>query len=77
MAEKYARYWVDQASEPGGKVKVVQFHPSYSYEEFIEGIRPESIDNSDGTKQISYPVKPGVFRRFCEEASQILIGDLS
>ena len=70
VAEKYARYWVDQASEPGGKVKVVQFHPSYSYEEFIEGIRPESIDNSDGTKQISYPVKPGVFRRFCEEASQ-------
>lgn len=70
VADKFAHYWVDQAKESGGKVKVVQFHPSYSYEEFVEGIRPESVDCADGTKQITYPVKPGIFRRLCDEASQ-------
>lgn len=70
VAEKYAQYWVDQAKEFGGEVRVVQFHPSYSYEEFVEGIRPESVDGPGETKQVTYPVKTGIFRRFCAEASQ-------
>lgn len=70
VADKFAQYWVDQARELGGEVKVVQFHPSYSYEEFMEGIRPESVDGPNGTKQITYPVKSGIFRRLCDEASQ-------
>jgi MoxR-like ATPase len=70
VAEKFAEYWVDQANEPGGFVRVIQFHPSYSYEEFVEGIRPDTIDAPGGLKQISYPVKPGIFRRLCDEAGQ-------
>jgi len=70
VADIFAQYWVDQAKELGGEVKVVQFHPSYSYEEFVEGIRPESVDGPDSTKQITYPVKPGIFRRLCDEASR-------
>lgn len=70
VADMFAKYWVDQAKELGGEVKVVQFHSSYSYEEFVEGIRPESMDGPDGTKQITYPVKPGIFRRLCDEASR-------
>lgn len=70
VADKFAQYWVDQARELGGDVKVVQFHPSYSYEEFMEGIRPESVDVPNGTKLITYPVRSGIFRRLCEEASQ-------
>ena len=42
----------------------VTFHQSYSYEDFIEGIRPETTP--DGT--ISYNVRPGVFRRICARA---------
>lgn len=45
-------------------MQIIQFHPSYSYEEFIEGIRPEARD--DGPPR--YPVRPGIFRAFCEEA---------
>ena len=55
VADKFAQYWVDQAIESGGEVKVVQFHPSYSYEEFVEGIRPDSIEGPNGTKLITYP----------------------
>ena len=38
------------------------FHQSYGYEEFIEGIKPVE-DAGD----ITYQVKPGVFKKFCEE----------
>lgn len=45
-------------------IELVQFHPSYSYEEFIEGIRPEAQDQGPPL----FPVKPGAFREFCEKA---------
>ncbi|UVE49654.1 AAA family ATPase [Haloferax larsenii] len=46
-------------------VTTIQFHPSYSYEEFIEGIRPE-YDDADDT--LKYPTKKGRFVEFCDEA---------
>jgi 5-methylcytosine-specific restriction protein B len=44
----------------------VTFHQSFAYEEFVEGIRPET--QSDGS--VAYRVRPGVFRRLCERAKQ-------
>jgi len=49
------------AKQMNGITKSVTFHQSYGYEEFIEGIRPQSTDNG-----ITYPVKPGVFKKFCQ-----------
>lgn len=46
------------------RFEFVTFHQSYGYEEFIEGLRP--VTNSAG--DISYEVKPGVFKRLCERA---------
>lgn len=60
VAKKFARYFVDQVA---GHVRVVQFHPSYAYEEFVEGIRPHSEKG-----QLTYPIEPGLFRRLCDEA---------
>jgi len=51
---------------PGG-VRLVQFHPGYSYEEFVEGIRPRSVEANGGT-QIAYPVEPGVLCEFAADA---------
>jgi len=42
------------------------FHQSYSYDDFIEGIRP-SVEKTNG--EITYPVLPGVFRRICQQAT--------
>ena len=50
------------------RYEFITFHQSYSYEEFVEGIRPvvESSDEQDG--QIRYAVLPGIFRRLCARA---------
>jgi 5-methylcytosine-specific restriction protein B len=46
-------------------IEVVQFHPSYAYEDFMEGIRP-LIGDQDGT--IRYEIRPGVLRRVADDA---------
>ncbi|WP_300742427.1 AAA family ATPase [uncultured Brachyspira sp.] len=49
--------------------KFVQFHPSYDYTDFVEGLRP--IKDSDG--KISFERKDGVFKDFCKKALENLI----
>ena len=61
LAERLARY----IAGADGETKTVQFHPSYGYEDFIEGIRPVLDTES---KQVTYTVEPGVFRTFCDRA---------
>ncbi len=39
----------------------VQFHPSFSYEDFFEGLRPVN-QQSEGKNEISYEIVPGVFK---------------
>lgn len=68
VARNFARYWAERAPDPRGKVEIVQFHPSYAYEEFVEGIRPESVAGADGRRELSYPVKPGLFLKMCQAA---------
>ncbi|HEK3301665.1 TPA: AAA family ATPase [Pseudomonas aeruginosa] len=47
------------------RYEFVTFHQSYSYEDFIEGIRPEPSADGQG---VTYSVRPGVFKRLCERA---------
>lgn len=46
------------------KIEFVQFHPSYSYSDFVEGLRP--INSGEG--QIGFERRDGVFKNFCKEA---------
>ena len=51
------------------QIGFVQFHPSYDYTDFVEGLRP--IDNGEG--HIVFERKDGVFKEFCRKAVQNLI----
>jgi MoxR-like ATPase len=44
------------------KIKMVQFHQSYSYEDFVRGFRP----NSNG----GFELKDGIFFELCKEAAK-------
>ncbi|MFE7759372.1 AAA family ATPase [Streptomyces sp. NPDC057429] len=46
------------------RVELIQFHPSYTYEDFFEGFRPVPGDN--GT--VVFSVQPGPFRLLAERA---------
>ena len=47
-----------------GFTEIVQFHPAYSYEDFIQGIRVKTSE--DG--KLSYPMESGRFLQFCAKA---------
>ncbi len=49
------------------KSEFVTFHQSYSYEDFIEGIKPKTHDEN-GKKEIYYEIEDGLFKRLCERA---------
>jgi 5-methylcytosine-specific restriction enzyme B len=51
------------AGDPA-RVAVVQFHPGTSYEDFIEGLKPQV----DSMGRVTYAVLPGLFLRVCEDA---------
>lgn len=50
--------------EDSGQFKMVQFHPSYDYTDFVEGLRPDD----DGKGNIVFKRKDGVFKEFCKKA---------
>lgn len=52
-------------SETVSRYEFVTFHQAYSYEDFVEGIRPE-LDEESG--ELSYSPRDGVFRRICQRA---------
>ena len=48
------------------QIGFVQFHPSYDYTDFVEGLRPDS--NEDGT--IDFKLQDGIFKKFCQLAKE-------
>ncbi|MBO0700369.1 MAG: DUF2461 family protein, partial [Zavarzinella sp.] len=50
------------------RVRLVQFHPGYSYEEFVEGIKARTVE-VDGRHEVTYPVEDGVLCQFAARAA--------
>lgn len=61
-AEKAEVVGTDQGD---GLVRFCCFHPSYGYEDFIEGYRPEVVDG-----QLAFRLRDGVFKRLCQDAEK-------
>ena len=61
IREKYDQLLSEQ------RIVFSTFHQSFSYEDFVEGIRAET--NSE--QQIEYSIQPGIFKRICDDATTI------
>ena len=46
------------------QIGFVQFHPSYDYTDFVEGLRPVS----NGDRAIEFKLQDGIFKKFCQKA---------
>ena len=59
LKERYENY------QQNGQIAFVTFHPSMSYEDFIEGIKPK-----EENKKIYYEIENGIFKNLCQIAAK-------
>lgn len=52
-------------NDTAGRWRLVQFHPTYAYEEFVEGLRP-AIEGGIAT----FKVQPGIIKEIADEAAE-------
>ncbi|TRX15997.1 McrB family protein [Flavobacterium franklandianum] len=63
----------DDELEESGQFNFVQFHPSYDYTDFVEGLRPTPPDENG---IIGFEIKDGIFKSFCQKASEAKFSEI-
>lgn len=66
IKEAFDKLLITDFKNPTGQIAFATFHQSMSYEDFIEGIKPETTDE----KKVFYEVKKGIFRQISEIAQK-------
>lgn len=65
-AINFAKWWIsEEEGDVGEQVKTVTFHPSFTYEDFMEGLTAQSQEGV-----LTFDVDKGVFAEFCEAAAE-------
>lgn len=64
ISNGYTDKWADLTEEQRRQVEFVQFHPSYDYSDFVEGLRPKM--NEDGS--MGFELQDGIFKSFIDRA---------
>ena len=64
ISEGYTDKYTDLTEEQKRQVEFVQFHPSYDYSDFVEGLRPRM--NEDGS--MGFELQDGIFKKFVDRA---------
>lgn len=64
ISNGYTHCYSDLTDEQKKQVEFVQFHPSYDYSDFVEGLRPKI--NDDGS--MGFELQDGIFKKFVARA---------
>ena len=66
ISNGYTDQYSDLTTEQKKQVEFVQFHPSYDYSDFVEGLRPKMNDGDT----LGFELRDGVFKAFVDRARQ-------
>ncbi len=64
ISNGYTEQYSDLTPEQRSQIEFVQFHPSYDYSDFVEGLRPKM--NEDGS--MGFELQDGIFKSFVDRA---------
>jgi len=53
------------------RIGFVTFHQSYSYEDFVEGIRPVVGSTDESQNSLAYTIEDGIFKQMCAYANKV------
>ncbi len=66
-AKQFAKEYVNDVKKVKKQIEVVQFHPTYDYTDFVEGLRPVQL-TPDGNP--TFVRMDGAFKKFCRKAAE-------
>lgn len=64
LTDRFKELLIKSSEENKGQIGFCTFHQSFSYEDFVEGIKPKKTDS----KSVYYDIEPGIFKRICQLA---------
>jgi len=67
LAKQIATQIIGEIGDGNEQIGFVQFHPSYDYTDFVEGLRPI---NDNSSNEIGFELKNGIFKSFCKDAKK-------
>ncbi|WP_415374225.1 AAA family ATPase [Patiriisocius sp. Uisw_017] len=70
LKERFRLLLLNNENEDIGQIGFTTFHQSFSYEDFIEGIKP--IEPREGDTYLKYDIQEGIFKKVCRLANDSL-----
>ncbi|MGV0967957.1 AAA family ATPase [Empedobacter sp. UBA1863] len=70
LKERFKLLAIKSADENQGQIGFTTFHQSFSYEDFVEGIKPVQPEEKD--TYLKYEIQEGIFKKICRLAQDSL-----